>query len=381
MKKFFGFSIIVLAVVLGIVFRDELIQHISGTDMVRGLTSRVMGVDPPDSEVTDHGNSYYAYSTLTDTEKLVYNQIADCLLGFREEATLSTRLEEEADIAFQCLMYDHPEIFWSSAYELNMYNLSGVESEYVFRPQYNMTKEQMLDSQNQIDRYVSECMAGITQFTTEYDKAKYLYDYIILHTDYDTASPDNQNICSVFIDGRSVCMGYSKAYSYLLQKAGIESTVVAGLSEQESHAWNLVKLDGIYCYIDITWGDPAFSGGDARSDSYIDYIFFGITTEELLKTHSLDNAFPVPECTSSSNNYFMREGLYLEQFSKDTLAQMLEQHFAENSYVSIRAADEKIYAQMYHYLIEQSGIASFITGKKVSYAENTTYHTLTIFKP
>ena len=47
--------------------------------------------------------------------------------------------------------------------------------------------------------------------------------------------------------------------AYLLQKCGIESAEVVGNVIKESgerdgtHAWNIIKIDGDYYYLDTTW--------------------------------------------------------------------------------------------------------------------------------
>ncbi|MCI8373408.1 MAG: hypothetical protein HFI75_13670 [Lachnospiraceae bacterium] len=380
MKKFlYGILAIVFLALLAVFHRD-ILQTLNKLEPVKHITSHVMGIEPADTSVADMGSSYYAYGTLTDTEKMVYNQMADCLLNFREETTISTKAEKEADKAFQSLISDHPEIFWTSAYELVTYHLSGMNSEFVFRPQYDMTQEESQQLQEQIDTVVFECLEGLPARADTYTTAKYLFEYIILNTEYNKEAANNQNICSVFLENESVCMGYSKAYQYLLQKCGIEAVVVSGESENEAHAWNLVKLDGDYYYVDVTWGDPEFSAAEEIGTKYMDYSFFCMTTYDLLKTHSFHNVFSLPECTAIEYNYFRHEGLYLSTFQETAVDAMIQNHFAANPFISIRCSNSVVYQKLYNYLIENGEISKFIDGNKVSYVENKVYDTLGIFR-
>ena len=89
--------------------------------------------------------------------------------------------------------------------------------------------------------------------------------------DYDESAPDNQNIYSIFVNRQSVCAGYSKATQYLLEQLGVFCTYVTGkTTEGGNHAWNLVKCNGDYYYVDTTWGDPVFQqeeGEDISRDT------------------------------------------------------------------------------------------------------------------
>lgn len=119
-----------------------------------------------------------------------------------------------------------------------------------------MTDAERMDMQAQIDETVSQILAGIDAQAPDYDKAKYVFDYLASNVAYSTGAPDNQNIISVFVNGETVCQGYAAATQYLLEKLDIPCAVVAGTADGQSHAWNLVKLDGEYYYIDTTWEMP-----------------------------------------------------------------------------------------------------------------------------
>lgn len=57
------------------------------------------------------------------------------------------------------------------------------------------------------------------------------------------------------VEGAGVCQSYSMAFCDLLERAGIESTVL--LVNTNNHAWNMVKVDGGWYHVDATWDDSA----------------------------------------------------------------------------------------------------------------------------
>lgn len=64
----------------------------------------------------------------------------------------------------------------------------------------------------------------------------------------------NQSAYSALVQGRSVCAGYARAYQYLMQQLGIPCYYCTGYAG-ENHAWNIVRLDGVYYNVDVTWDD------------------------------------------------------------------------------------------------------------------------------
>ena len=53
---------------------------------------------------------------------------------------------------------------------------------------------------------------------------------------------------------KSVCAGYARAFQLIMQKLKIPTYYVLGFAK-EDHAWNIVKLNGRYYNVDLTWDD------------------------------------------------------------------------------------------------------------------------------
>ena len=65
------------------------------------------------------------------------------------------------------------------------------------------------DLQNQIEAKADQWIQGAPQGDT-YERIKYVYETLIDQVEYQEDSPQNQNIRSVFLEGKTVCMGYSR---------------------------------------------------------------------------------------------------------------------------------------------------------------------------
>ena len=198
----------------------------------------------------------YARKSLSGTEQLWYDDMKQILGSFGEKVRLSEAGlnegydEAEIDRIFQYVLNDHPELFYVEGYSYTKYTKGDKTTALEFTGTYSVDRETAAERSEAIEAAVEEILSGLDENADQYTKVKYVYERIIRDTEYDLSAPDNQNIYSVFVNHRSVCQGYAKAVQYLLNRLGLECTLVLGTVDTgEGHAWNLVKIDGNYYYL------------------------------------------------------------------------------------------------------------------------------------
>ena len=153
----------------------------------------------------------------------------------------------------------------------------------------------------------------ITANMNAYDRVKAIHDYLVKNVDYDYNGLETGNLQpSVYTaegalcNGLAVCQGYAEAFELLCAKAGVKAQMVygdAGNSTDgwQSHAWNVVRIDGEWYQIDCTWDDPLVDGEVISNGENIFYAYFLLTDSEMYTDHIVDYTYSknVPSCTST----------------------------------------------------------------------------------
>ena len=344
----------------------------------------------------------YAYESLGETEQIWYHDIERILGSFGGEERLSQPglaggLDDtDIDRIFQCVLSDHPELFYVEGYSYTKYARGEKITAIEFSGTYKVEREDAVVRREEIAAAAEALLAGIAPDASDYDKVKYVYETLIRNTDYDLDAPDNQNIYSVFVRHFSVCQGYAKATQYLLNRLGVECTLVLGTVETgEGHAWNLVKVDGEYYYLDTTWGDVSYRTEDMPvseeasleadgeiSMPEINYDYLNVTTEELLRTHTIGGEVPMPLCTATAANYYVREGALFTAYDREQMEALFRKAIESGQKdITIKCADAACYAEVLNELIEEQGIFDYLSDEenRIAYAQNEKQHSLTFW--
>jgi transglutaminase/protease-like cytokinesis protein 3 len=147
----------------------------------------------------------------------------------------------------------------------------------------------------------------ITDGMTDEQKVGAIHDYLIYHADYYKDGDisdiyDNKwafGACGVLQYGQGVCQSYAIAFYMMTTAVGLKCQYI--VSETGKHAWNRVRVDGVWYYVDCTYDDPVGPGGEETHDYF------------LSKTNWSDSAHAITDVTDelADDSIYLWDHYYL----------------------------------------------------------------------
>lgn len=253
--------------------------------------------------------------TLEERKQACAEALYNSMINFKESVEVSEFVlsKEEFKDVISDVVNSNPELFYvGQGYGVRSFYLSGESGTQIvtecmgfYECQSPIRGKRMIDGeerdvtvgytavdktaiqsdQRKIDEIKDSIISKtITSNMSDAYKALLLHDYLALHMQYDyeaylenkknnTTKYDeaDYDIYGALVNGKAVCQGYSLAYKYLMEEAGIENV---GFASNESHIWNTVTLGDESYYVDCTWDDP---GWDTLGNVKHKYLLKGET--------------------------------------------------------------------------------------------------------
>ena len=170
--------------------------------------------------------------------------------------------KELYDIFFQ-MRLDHSEIFWVVGFSWKYYPDSP---NLIFVPEYLFEKGKIKEHQIALTSRV-EKLARQAQGLSEWEKEKYVHDFICENVRYDKLKkPYSHEIIGPLGQGVGVCEGIAKAVKVLCDALGLWCMIaICGNNPEKGikyrHTWNIVRIGGQYYHLDATFDNTLGNGG------------------------------------------------------------------------------------------------------------------------
>ena len=185
-------------------------------------------------------------------------------------------------------------------------------------------------------------------FSSDEDKVKALFCWLTSNIEYDLEEYYNPSSRRVFFrykteeeriiklqeikdntvsetvrNKKAVCEGYAQTFTKICNLLNIESQVISGYARfgyqeigkpksNSNHAWNAVKINNKWIYIDATWGAGSVVNGKWKS--FFKPYYYNMPKEKVLKSHLPESSLCQLKLDTISKEKFYDQPIYTNKF-------------------------------------------------------------------
>lgn len=241
----------------------------------------------------------YYYNHMNKQQQAVYHAMKTGIQSLAPSFPCPRMEGKELTDVFLKLRLDCPEIFFVSGFHFRYYpDSANVE----LSPEYLFDKNKIKDHQKAMKARVEKLVRPAATMA-ELEKEQYVHDFICQNVRYDKLKKSySHEILGPLGQGVGVCEGIAKTVKILCDQLGIWCIVVISEANPEKnikyrHAWNIVKIGGIYYHLDATFDNTLSHMGPVR------YDYFNLDDGKVFRDHE-PVIWKVPACTVSDGFYY-----------------------------------------------------------------------------
>ncbi len=283
-----------------------------------------------------NASSYRYYDQLTQTEKIIYNDIVNQKAGietangdFSVEITNGddfnkneAQMRQSLFMAMAAVVDDVPELYWILYLPYDISVERPANSNLFFNFDFKVSASHV-NAFSQLKNEYKNTVNAAKNFnvtgSTTYEKIKSIADGICDMAEYATEATGSD--VKVFYPSscllaphRTVCDGYSKAFKMICDANDIPSLIIVGTGYSYDgnneytgggHAWNYVQMDdGKWYAVDTTWMDDYINRDD--------FFLVGSETKDYFQDNFLKSHVP-----SGARYFDQREAFYYPSLALD----------------------------------------------------------------
>ena len=181
-----------------------------------------------------------------------YEYIESALASMEDEIDISIYSIEAAEL-FDILNYilkSSPWLFFvNSSFTYSKNSAGNIKILY---PEYTMSRDERAEAFDFCLYELEKILFYMPSGMDEFDIVLYLHDYICALFEYDEEC-ESRDMYGMLKNKKGTCQGYTYLFLELAKRSGLSCDVV--YSDSMCHIWNIIKIDGEWYYIDLTWDD------------------------------------------------------------------------------------------------------------------------------
>ena len=138
----------------------------------------------------------------------------------------------------------------------------------------------------ELEQAVDAVASQASSSWSDFRKALFIHDYLATNCQYSRGCARGETYDKIVHSaysalctegGVTVCQGYAEAYWLIAKELGLDCRIIC--SDDLCHAWNMVKVNGSWYQVDVTWDD------NVLIDTSLVYYYFLVSDATMKKDH------------------------------------------------------------------------------------------------
>jgi len=257
----------------------------------------------PNSDEYSDWETRYGYFQLDDAQRETYDATVNALKNYSQSMPLFADSQTYSRILY-LIAIEQMSVFYLKQAAPTL-NESGRYFDVEFS--YSYPSAQAEEMNNLAAAEAENIISQIPEGADDYEKLKFIHDWLVLNVEKDTESPLSSTVYGALVKKKALCEGYAKSFSYMCNRLGIENIIVTGYTDVP-HMWNMVRLDGDWYHVDVTWDDVSIN-----LENFISYQFFLADDQTVRENRTIDRTIYIPpKAEGKKLNFFVHENLIAE---------------------------------------------------------------------
>lgn len=268
------------------------------------------------------------------------NRILEGLLNFEDDIDLTEYkiTKNEFNSIYRSVIWQNPGIFYVDQTYVESTSSMDTGKILNIRPNYVINKRNYAQEKARLDQRVQRILQNIDTSWPAYRQLRYLHDeldtFIEYEKDVDTYGSSLYTTYGALVNNQALCHGYTLSFNYIANLLGFETRVVS--SEAMNHTWSMVKIDGQWYHVDVTWDDPiADLAGRATHD------YFLLSENKIKQLRPGVDWNMVPKATSTAYDNAWWQGVETFIYPIGDKDYYINHHYTTSEYGSLMARDTK----------------------------------------
>lgn len=261
----------------------------------------------------------YYYEQLNKEQQRAYYAMREGLRNMQDSFAVPMLSQKELSDIYFMIRMDCPEIFYSVTFSYKYYTDSTMVE---MVPKYLFAKDKIREHRQAMEARVKK-LARQAANLSEREKELFIHDFIVKNVKYDKLKKEySHEIIGALGNGVAVCEGMAKAVKVLCDELNIWCVIALSETNQDKgiqyrHAWNVIRIDGQYYHLDVTFDNTL------SKDDTIRYDYVNLSDKQIFRDHE-PVIWKMPPCSDGDHFYYREKKVSwttLEEVQKRTSGQ------------------------------------------------------------